>query len=172
LKTCDPKTPRFYMLPKVHKPNNPGRPVVGSVACYSSLISKYVDFHLNPVVQRLDSYVRDTTDFINKLSAINDLPKNTTLISMDVRSLYTNTPTNEGLEAVKSKLNEPINNKALKASPIVILELLKLILTCKILNLMASISCKSRVVQWEQYAPHLMLTSSWEHSKKTTFTHL
>ena len=39
-------------------------------------------------------------------------------------------------------------------------------LPIKILNLMASISSKSRVVQWEQYAPYLMLTSSWEHSKK------
>ena len=99
LNTRNPKTPRFYMLPKVHKPNNPGRPVVCSVACHSSLISKYVDFHLNPVTQRLSSYIRDTTDFINKLSAINDLPNNTILISMDVRSLYTNIPTNEGLDA-------------------------------------------------------------------------
>ena len=130
LKTRNPKTPRFYMLPKVHTPNNPGRPVVSSVACHSSLISKYVDFHLNPVTQRLRSYIRDTTDFINKLSAINDLPKNTILISIDVRSLYTNIPTNEGLDAVKLTLNEPMNKNALKASPIVILELLKLILTC------------------------------------------
>ena len=130
LKTRNPKTPRFYMLPKVHKPNNPGRPVVSSVACHSSLIYKYVDFHLNPVTQRLSSYIRDTTDFINKLSAINDLPKSMILISMDVRSLYTNIPTNGGLDAVKLTLNEPMNKNSLKASPIVILELLKLTLTC------------------------------------------
>ena len=33
LKARNPKTPRFCMLLKVHKPNNPGRPVVSSVAC-------------------------------------------------------------------------------------------------------------------------------------------
>ena len=62
LKTRNPKTSRFYMLPKVHKLNNPGRPVVSSVACYSNLISKYVDFHLTPVTQRLRSYIGDATD--------------------------------------------------------------------------------------------------------------
>ena len=75
------------MLPKVHKANNPGRPVVSSVACHSSINSKYVDYHLNPVAQKLNSYVRDTTDFLNKLSKFMNLPQNIILISMDVRSL-------------------------------------------------------------------------------------
>ena len=118
------------MLPKVHKANNPGRPVVSSVACHSSIISKYVDYYLNPVTQKLNSYVRDTTDFINKLSKVKDLPQNIILILMDVRYIYTNIPTKEGLNAVKSKLNEPIDKNTLKTSPIVILEFFKFILTC------------------------------------------
>ena len=35
-------TPVFYMLPKIHKTNNPGRPVVSSVNSYME-ISAYVD---------------------------------------------------------------------------------------------------------------------------------
>ena len=49
LKTDKPKTPRFYLLPKIHKPNNPGRPVVSSINCHTEKISKYVDYHLQPL---------------------------------------------------------------------------------------------------------------------------
>ena len=31
LKPLEPCTPRFYLLPKIHKENNPGRPVISSV---------------------------------------------------------------------------------------------------------------------------------------------
>ena len=31
LKPSEPKTPRLYILPKIHKEGNPGRPVVSSV---------------------------------------------------------------------------------------------------------------------------------------------
>ena len=82
LRTSNPKTPKLYMLPKEHKPNNTGWSVVSSVACHSCLISIYVDYHLNPVAQRLCSYVRDTIDFLNKSSTVNDLPTNTVRISM------------------------------------------------------------------------------------------
>ena len=43
LKTSDPRTPRFHTTPKIHKPENPSRPVVNLVNCHSTNISKYVD---------------------------------------------------------------------------------------------------------------------------------
>ena len=46
LKPLEPKTPRLYMLPKIHKEGNPGRPVVSSVNCHTSDISKLVDYHI------------------------------------------------------------------------------------------------------------------------------
>ena len=49
---------------------------------------------------------------------------------MDVRSLYTNIPTNEGLEAVNETLKKPLNLNSLLSPPEVILEFLKHILTC------------------------------------------
>ena len=82
----NPKTPRFYMLPKKHKPNNPGRPVVNSINSPSSNISQYVDFYLQPIVQSLKAYIKDTTDFINKIDGITELPAESILVTMEVCS--------------------------------------------------------------------------------------
>ena len=43
LKRNDPKTPTFYLHPKIHKEGNPGRLIVSSVNCHTANISKYVD---------------------------------------------------------------------------------------------------------------------------------
>ena len=57
LKRSNPRTARFYILPKIHKKDNPGRPEVSSINFHSANISKFVDIQLNPVVQRLSSFV-------------------------------------------------------------------------------------------------------------------
>ncbi|KAJ8032134.1 hypothetical protein HOLleu_25570 [Holothuria leucospilota] len=49
----------LYFLPKTHKPNNPGRPIVSGCACPTTQISKFVDYFLRPLVQALPfSYSR------------------------------------------------------------------------------------------------------------------
>ena len=40
-------------------------------------------------------------DFIKKIEAIDHVSDDSSLISLDVRSLYTNIPHKEGIEAVK-----------------------------------------------------------------------
>ena len=93
---CDiPKAPKFYMLPKIHKTNYPGRPVISSINCHTANISKFVDFHLQDHVIQLPSYVKDTKDFINKIEKITS-PEGSILVTMDVSSLYTNIPNDEG----------------------------------------------------------------------------
>ena len=52
------------MLPKIHKTNNPGSPVVSSVNSHTEKISTYVDDYLRPLAERLPSYIRDITEFI------------------------------------------------------------------------------------------------------------
>ena len=39
----DPRTSNFYTLPKIHKTNNPGRPIVNSIGSITEKISVYVD---------------------------------------------------------------------------------------------------------------------------------
>ena len=62
-------------------------------------ISHFIDHHLQPLVHKLPSYVKDTNDFLNKLLTIGKLPSNSLLVTLDVSSLYTNIPHNEGINA-------------------------------------------------------------------------
>jgi hypothetical protein len=121
----DPKTARFYLLPKIHKPNNPGRPITNAINSPTSSIAEFVEFHLQPLVKKLKSYIQDTTDFLNKLDKIDNLPDEALLVTMDVKSLYTNIPHREGVNAVAQSLE---NNDGNSFSTRVILKFLNLIL--------------------------------------------
>ena len=97
----------FYLLPKIYKINYPGLPVVSSINCHTESISQFVDYHLQPLAKKLPSYIQDTTDFLRKLNELpKHLPKDSILVTMDVKSLYTNIPNDEGIEAVKTYLRE------------------------------------------------------------------
>ena len=89
LKPAQSRTPIFYMLPKIHKINNPGRPVISSVNSHREKISAYVDEFLRPITERLPSYIRDTTDFIQRIKVLGKLPVECYLVTLDVSSLYT-----------------------------------------------------------------------------------
>ena len=119
------KTSEFHLLPKIHKSNNLGRPAISSINCHTSRISEFVDYYLQTEVKKLKSYVEDTTDFIRKTEAIDHVSDDSYLVSLDVRSLYTNIPHKEGIEAVKQKLKKSKPSINIK----VILTFLKLILT-------------------------------------------
>ena len=122
----DPKAGRFYILPKNHKAGNPGRPIVSANGHPTEKISEFVSFHLNPLVQSLPSYVRNTTHLLNKLKDIDALPSNAILVTLDVSSLYTNIPTNEGIDACDIALGQRTDKSVPTES---ICDLLRMILT-------------------------------------------
>lgn len=123
------KCPLFYMLPKVHKPENPGRPIVSGMSCPTSQISRFIDFHLRPLVNKLPSFIQDTTHFIRHLNTLNShapFPPQTLLVSADVSALYTNITHHDGLKACK----EFLNSRSVKHPPTDHLtRLLELVLT-------------------------------------------
>ena len=51
-----PRTSCIYFLPKIHKPNNSGRPIVTACSCPTELISSYLDKIMAPIVRSLPSY--------------------------------------------------------------------------------------------------------------------
>jgi len=85
------------MLPKIHKFT-----VISSVNFHSTKILEFVDYHLQEPVAKLPSYIyiKDTTNFINKIKDV-IVDDKTTLVTMDVSSLYTNIPNDKGSNAVK-----------------------------------------------------------------------
>ena len=55
----DPRCSRFYLLPKIHKDNIPGRPFVSACFRPSQNIAIYLSTILRPLVQGLPSFVKD-----------------------------------------------------------------------------------------------------------------
>ena len=111
LKNDKPKTPKFYTLPKVHKPNNPGRPVVISIDSHMSKISKYVDFYLQSLARQLPYYIQDTRHFLRKLNIRRNRNPDSILVTLDLKSLYTNIPNEEGIAAVREVIAMSTNSK-------------------------------------------------------------
>ena len=121
-----PETPKFYTRPKIPKTGKPRRPVVSSVNCHTYTISKYADFHLQPIVKNIPSHVRYTTDSLQKLDKVKNILNHCLLVTLDVKSLYTNIANNEGIKAVREAYgNHPNKTVATK----VIIMFLSLILT-------------------------------------------
>ena len=69
LKVSNRETPKFYIQPKIHKKDNPGLPVVSSINCHTSSISKYVDCHLQPTAKDVPSYMFGTPKIFCKVSS-------------------------------------------------------------------------------------------------------
>ena len=101
------RTPNFYLLPKIHKPNNPGRPIVASYNSPTERISAFVDYFLQPYVKKLSSHIKDSYHFIDILKNT-VIPKSDDLlfVTIDAVSLYTNIPHNLGLEAISHFLDD------------------------------------------------------------------
>ena len=52
------KTSEFHLLPKIHKANIPGRPLISSINCHTSRISEFVDHYLQPEVKYLNPLLK------------------------------------------------------------------------------------------------------------------
>ena len=90
------------MLPKIHKPNNPGRPIVNGIGSITEKISAYVDQESRHLVPTIPSYLKDISllqILLGKTLAPGDI-----LVTIDVKSLYTNIPHIEGIAALNKTL--------------------------------------------------------------------
>lgn len=104
-----PQTSRIYLLPKIHKASNPGRPIVSACRCPTENIASYLDQIMCLLMRNLGTYVKDT---IHAFRIFDDFHFDNTmtgerfLYTMDIKSLYTVILNNSGLEALAYFLNK------------------------------------------------------------------
>ena len=104
-----PRTSRFYLLPKIHKPNNPGRPIVSACCCPTENILAYLDEMMAPFVKQLPTYAKDTNHALNIFDSLTfdgSYQRPCFLFTMDVKSLYTVIPSDKGLQVLAYFLDQ------------------------------------------------------------------
>ena len=122
-----PRIPEFYTLTKIHKPTLVGRPIISNCNGPTERISAFVDSLLQPISTSQTSYLKDSTDFINFIEKTK-MGKRTFLVTMDVTSLYTNIPQEEGITTVCNayenfhKNNPPIPTNYIKEMRLILKE--------------------------------------------------
>ena len=94
------RIPLFYGIPKVHKPNIPLLPIVSACDSPTKQLSNYVTHFIQPLVEILSSYIRDSKRLPQLLESVPPLPENAILLTADVTSLYTNITHEDGIESV------------------------------------------------------------------------
>lgn len=95
------------MLIMVHKPNNPGKPMISAVDTPTKFISEIVVHTIKRIPPTLRSFAIDMTHFFTIINDINssDLTKESYLVTIDVSFLHTNFQRYDGLPAAKFSLS-------------------------------------------------------------------
>lgn len=101
--------PEFYIIPKIHKEPLKGRPIVPSHSWITSIASKIVDYYLQPIINCNKEILTNSTSLILDLEKINT-NKELIFITGDVTSLYTNIPTDKGIEVLGTIINTFYSN--------------------------------------------------------------
>merc|ERR1719319_582552 len=107
----DKSIAKFYCNFKVHKNHKvgelpPPRPIVSGKNSMTEGIGKFVEHHVKEISKFHKTYLEDTPDFLREIEKVSGLDNNHILASIDVKALFTNIPTNEGLESLEAVLNE------------------------------------------------------------------
>ncbi len=118
--------PKFYGLPKIHKPNAPLRPIVSSVDSVTYNVAKHIAYIIGPLVGKSNHHIVNSQDFVNKIRDIK-LQEDETITSYDVSALFTCVPPDEAVQVVRNFLvNDITLNERTKLNPTQVCELLEL----------------------------------------------
>ena len=93
------------MLPKIHKANNPGRPIVNGIGSITEKISAYVDENIKNLAKLVPSYIKEIGHFLNIIKDLNIMDSDL-LVMVDVSCLYTNIRHDDGISALKTWMGQ------------------------------------------------------------------
>ena len=97
--------PKMYGLPKIHKKETPLRPIVSSIGSVSYQTSKELARILSPLVGRSPYHVHNNQDLLEDLRSIK-LGKDESLMSFDVKALFTSVPIEPAVKIIKKLFEE------------------------------------------------------------------
>ena len=84
----------------------PGRSIVSDIETLTENISSFIDSILQHLMQFIPSYIKYTAEFNSKLASDKTISSDVMLVAMDVKSVHTNIPHVDGVDACSKFLNE------------------------------------------------------------------
>ncbi|XP_019619742.1 PREDICTED: uncharacterized protein LOC109466463 [Branchiostoma belcheri] len=121
--------PKFYGLPKVHKPDCPLRPIVATRGSIMYQTAKFVANILAPMVGKTQHHLKNSGELVERMSQVT-LDDDESLVSFDVSALFTSVPVEESIVIIRDRLTcDSSLNERTKLSPLQVTELLRLCLT-------------------------------------------
>ena len=97
--------PKFYGLPKIHKPDTPLRPIVSSCGSVTYGVAKELAKILKPLVGKSPHHINSTQDFVEQAKHITLAPGEC-LSSYDVSALFTSVPVDPAPNIIKDLLEK------------------------------------------------------------------
>ena len=106
----------MYLLPKINKrlSNVPGRLVILICGAPTEKGPEFLDSHMQPIMRKGWSYIKDSQDFINKSRKLGKIPDSTILVTTDVVGLCSSISHNVRLRALKEALDKREQKKFLQ----------------------------------------------------------
>ena len=97
--------PKFYGLPKIHKPDTPLRPIVSSCGSVTYGVAKELAKILKPLVGKSPHHINSTQDFVEQAKHFK-LEAGECLSSYDVSALFTSVPIDPALNIIQDLLEK------------------------------------------------------------------
>ena len=97
--------PKFYGLPKIHKPDTPLRPIVSICGSVTYGVAKELAKILKPLVGKSLHHITSIQDFVEQAKQIK-LKPGECLSSYDVSALFTSVPIDPALNIIKDLLDK------------------------------------------------------------------
>ena len=128
LRSTTASTPLFYALIKTHKPNNPIRPIISFIDSPTYKLAKHLSKILTPITECSERKLKNSFEMKEFLSH-QQIPSGYSIVSFDVKSLFTCIPQECALQACKLALDNYNDLFCLTTlEPKIILKLTKLCL--------------------------------------------
>ena len=110
--------PKFYRLPKIHKPDTPLRPIMSRHGSVTYGVAKVLTKILKPLVDKSSHHIHSTQDFVEQANKVTLMPGEC-LSSYDVTALFTSVPVNPALGIIKDLLEK---NSTLKERTVLLVK--------------------------------------------------